>query len=317
MGIRYSDNNINRLESITDEHTFNEYVFPDMKIEFELYRMHVRSAKSTWNYPAHEHPLYEINLVTRGKQVFYIHGERYELEEGDLVLVRPGDVHSSSGLEKSEEGFNYFCVHFNIDDKLLLPYFKKTTDTFYHANSVLTRSIRPLLDRLINFSQQTKLSFADKMNLHSIMFELLAITVSCLEKDQKKHEKVSEQTFKVAYQIAQEIDQLIRKASHKEDIQESIVRIEEVANHLDISVSYCNKVFNKVFDMSPRQYVTFRKLNDSKSLLIQEKYSIEQIAFMMGYHDSSHFSRQFKRWTGLSPSQYRETQHSIPEIAET
>ncbi|WP_259457897.1 AraC family transcriptional regulator [Salipaludibacillus neizhouensis] len=317
MGTRYSDHNVKHLKSTTDEHTFNEYVFPDMKIGFEIHRMHVRSAKSTWYYPSHEHPLYEINLVTRGKQVFYIQGERYELEEGDLVLIRPGDVHSSSSLENSKEGFNYFCVHFNIDDKLLLPYFKKTKDTFYHANSMLTRSIRPLLDRLVNFSQQSKINFTDKMNLHSIMFELLAITVSCLEKDQQKLGKISEQTFKVAYQIAEEIDQLIRKPSHEDDILESVVRIEEIANHLDISVSYCNKVFNKVFDMSPRQYVTFRKLNDSKSLLVQEKYSIEQIAFMMGYHDSSHFSRQFKRWTGLSPSQYRETQHSIPEMGES
>ncbi|MBU9712605.1 AraC family transcriptional regulator [Evansella tamaricis] len=312
MEIKYPNENENDIEAVTNEYSVNEFFFPDMKIGFELYRMHLRSAKSTWEYPVHEHPLYEINLVTKGEQHFHVKGNKYVLQEGDLVLVRPGDLHSSSGAGNTEVGFTYFCVHFNVDDKLLLPYFKETTEVFYPVHSKLNRSIRPLLDRLMTFSENPTLLFKDKMNMHSIMFELLGMVVSCLEEEQDEDfEKISDRTFRVAYQIADKIDEFIRTPGKREDyVEESVVRIEEIADQLDFSVSYCNKVFKKVFKMSPRQYVTFRKLNESKSLLIQDKYSVEQIAFMMGYHDASHFSRQFKRWTGISPSQYRQKQRT-------
>ncbi|MDQ0253174.1 AraC-like DNA-binding protein [Evansella vedderi] len=301
---------------MTIKNSFNEYIFPDMELEFELRSMHLRSVKRSWHYPAHEHPLYEINLVTSGQQVFIVKGEEYVLSEGDMVLIRPGDLHSSSSNGKGNDGFSYFCIHFNIDDKLILPYFKDTTEVYYDANSMLTRSIRPLLDRLINFSKIPKVGFKEKMIIHSVMFELLGMLVSCLEEKDNNLENISDRTIRIAYKIAQKIDVLIRQPGNMDSSPESNIRVEDIADQLDFSVSYCNKVFKKVFNMSPRQYVTFRKLNESKSLLTEDKYSIEQIAFMMGYHDSSHFSRQFKRWTGISPGQYRQNQTNILEKNE-
>ena len=44
----------------------------------------------------------------------------------------------------------------------------------------------------------------------------------------------------------------------------------------------------------------------ASDLLLQEKYSITEIASSLGYSDAAHFSRAFKRWTGLSPQAWRE-----------
>ncbi|MCD8508926.1 MAG: AraC family transcriptional regulator [Bacillus sp. (in: Bacteria)] len=284
MEIKYSDKNIGNIKELTSKNSLDEYFFPDMELEFELKSMHVRKAKSSWHYPTHEHPLYEINLVTSGQQIFTIQGKQYLVNEGDLVLIRPGVLHSSAGnKESSEEEFSYLCIHFYIDDKLFLPYFKETTDSYYDVNSKLNRSIRPLLDRLMNFSKTSKLGFKEKMNIHSIMFELLGLIVSSLEEKDNNLENVSERTIGIAYKIARKIDLLIRKPTEMGNGEDTNSRIEDIAEELDYSVSYCNKVFKKVFNMSPRQYVSFRKLNESKSLLMEEKYSIEQIAFMMGY----------------------------------
>ncbi|WP_420795073.1 helix-turn-helix domain-containing protein [Paenibacillus terrae] len=57
--------------------------------------------------------------------------------------------------------------------------------------------------------------------------------------------------------------------------------------------------------MSPRTYLSGLKLQEAKILLQQPKTSLNEIANQLGYKNLSHFSRQFKRWTGLSPTEFR------------
>jgi len=90
------------------------------------------------------------------------------------------------------------------------------------------------------------------------------------------------------------------------------IKIEEIANHLNLSRSQCYKVFTKVYGMSPRQYLTQLTLNQAKRHLLDNELTIEEIAEKLGFSSISHFSRQFKRWTGVSPSQYRPRIHLNP-----
>ncbi|KTD82616.1 AraC family transcriptional regulator [Legionella waltersii] len=62
--------------------------------------------------------------------------------------------------------------------------------------------------------------------------------------------------------------------------------------------------------------VTYQELLDelreqkAKKFLLNNKLSITEISFLLGFQDTSNFSKAFKRWTGLSPTDYRE-QHGI------
>ncbi|MNC59455.1 DNA-binding transcriptional regulator AraC [compost metagenome] len=57
--------------------------------------------------------------------------------------------------------------------------------------------------------------------------------------------------------------------------------------------------------MSPRQYLSDLIIRHAKLLLLDNSLSVEAIAHRLGYRDVSHFSKQFKRWTGLPPMGYR------------
>ncbi|MFC0472077.1 AraC family transcriptional regulator [Halalkalibacter kiskunsagensis] len=300
MEFTFLDRKLFDNHQLTTQYSLEEFIYPNIKTGFELYGMHLRTVKNTWNYPEHEHPKYEINLVLDGHQVFKVKGKPYDQQSGDIIIARPGDSHSSrSG---AGNGFTYFCLHFDIDDKLFLPYLKNSNEVYFHSGSKLALLIRPYLDRLIHVCKASGLNLKEKMQVHAIMFELLAVLIEGMTEQTGDVEPGNERTVKIAYRIAEKIELLVKRSI--EDM-EGIGGIEKIADELNFSTSYCNKVFKKVYNMSPRQYLSFKKLNESKVLLTEKDYTIEQIAYIMGYHDIAHFSRQFKRWSGLTPSQYR------------
>ena len=89
----------------------------------------------------------------------------------------------------------------------------------------------------------------------------------------------------------------------------------DVAKHLHISTSYMRLVFKKYCKYSLQELLILKRIEQAKSELEFEDYSIKEIALRTGYHDQSFFTRLFRKYTGQSPSQYRKRhkQESVEE----
>ena len=81
----------------------------------------------------------------------------------------------------------------------------------------------------------------------------------------------------------------------------------DVANHLHISTSYTRLIFNKYSKYSPNQMIIFKRFEQAQSDLEFSDQSIREVALRAGYHDQSLFARLFKKITGQSPVEYRES----------
>jgi transcriptional regulator GlxA family with amidase domain len=57
--------------------------------------------------------------------------------------------------------------------------------------------------------------------------------------------------------------------------------------------------------MPPGEYQRALRLNAAKILLLDSEKSIEQIATQLGFEDPFHFSKAFKKNSGMNPRQYR------------
>lgn len=89
--------------------------------------------------------------------------------------------------------------------------------------------------------------------------------------------------------------------------------IDDLCKNLNLSASYINRIMRKEFGMSPMQYLTFIRIKNACDLIAQTKFSFVQVAKMTGYLDSRYFSREFKKRTGLTPSEYRATHTRMPD----
>lgn len=80
-----------------------------------------------------------------------------------------------------------------------------------------------------------------------------------------------------------------------------------MAKEFDNSPAYLSSLFKNVMNISIINYVHKVKIERAKLLLKTTPKSILEISNLLCYCDTSHFSKTFKKLTGLSPIQYRNS----------
>lgn len=103
-------------------------------------------------------------------------------------------------------------------------------------------------------------------------------------------------------------------------IQNSILYIEknylkkefslvEASKKSFISEAHFRRLFKEEFGISPKKYVLEKRINYAKSLILTGYFSINEIADICGYNDPKHFSSEFKKSTGTTPSDFKYNFH--------
>lgn len=84
------------------------------------------------------------------------------------------------------------------------------------------------------------------------------------------------------------------------------IRIRELAAIASMSEKYFISFFKKAIGLAPAQYVHQVRMNKAMDYLRKGKYSVKEIASLLGYPDASSFSKAFKRTFRAAPSRIRE-----------
>lgn len=89
-----------------------------------------------------------------------------------------------------------------------------------------------------------------------------------------------------------------------ENYSDSTIDNRRLAELCGLGVRYMCELFRRSFGSSPNHYLLMRRLDIASTLLKMGGYSISQIAEQVGFSDSFYFSRIFKKYRGVTPSEY-------------
>lgn len=90
-----------------------------------------------------------------------------------------------------------------------------------------------------------------------------------------------------------------------ERFADSDVTVAMLAEVCGVSEVYFRRIFEKRFKMSPKEYMIRKRIEYAKQLLASGQVSVAETAAICGYGEPCHFSREFKRRTGMAPKEYK------------
>ena len=88
-------------------------------------------------------------------------------------------------------------------------------------------------------------------------------------------------------------------------LEDPMAKISEAAKVIGISRGYLNSIFKKETGLSPKEYQLRSRMEKARFLLETTEASVSEIGEQLGYADVFSFSKSFRRYFGISPSEYR------------
>ncbi|RMW42371.1 AraC family transcriptional regulator [Lactiplantibacillus pentosus] len=279
----------------------NAHRLPVLDWNLNFFGGHYQQVANDWSVPKDKHQAFELIFILHGQECLTIEQETYRLNQGDFVLIPPGFRHTAKAIAH----LTYFCFHFDLDEPNFIVQLIQNSPVFFSQSDKINQKIRPILVAMVNLvSPSATYSFNDKMQIQIYLSQLLMVLNQLIP---TKTASTNANQSRYAKIIAETLKSTLNEAVlHPIDESSIQISIADLMATIGISEGYGNRLFKEAYGFSPQQYLSTLKLKWAKKMLLKPQFSVGEIAQTLGYQNASHFSRQFKRWTSMSPKTYRQ-----------
>ncbi|MDT6979759.1 AraC family transcriptional regulator [Levilactobacillus zymae] len=281
-------------------------LFPTIESDIYLYGGHLqRNQTPSWHYPREKHQLFELITVFQGQVTQFMGTHKRLLRPGTAIIITPETWHESFNFCGAQ--LQFFCVHFNIDDLALkAQIIQKVGNTVLSPDTAIAQAAQRFAQTTVALETvhltateqklQTEIAFLDFM---LVLARHQAVLPS--QSDYPEHTVV----------LAQKMANLLTAATGEQP-----PTFLQVCARLNISSTYGHRVFKRIYGITPRHYTQTHRFSQAKTLLAIGANSINDVARQTHFSSQANFSKQFKRWSGMTPSTFRRTIHRNQSTAD-
>ncbi len=255
----------------------------------------------------HSHDFYELNFVVSGEGYHFIGNNRFYVSKGDIFVVPIGTSHgyteindlSVTHLLLSEEIFGRYQSMFNYNKEFILLFrLEPELKRLYNVDCFLKLSeneLEKIISLLNNVKNQQNVDAPESINIIDgiaicILFQIFYIY-------RQKSANITLETQKISL-----ISKILECIFESENDEITINKLSEMTGY---SRSQFFRLFENIMHTTPGAFILKCRIETAKQLLKNKTLSVTEIGQSCGFFDSAHFIRTFKRFTGLTPGQYR------------
>ncbi|WP_288530955.1 AraC family transcriptional regulator [uncultured Secundilactobacillus sp.] len=270
-----------------------------------LFGGHQRTVAGGWQFFEQKHQAFELMYILAGSQTTEIKNISVDsYGPGSAMIISPGTIHTNRNSSRTEP-MTYICTHFNIESvDLKSDIISKVANTVLEPESDIAKLIGDVCTKMVGLVASQRFDANQtKIQIEITYLQFLSDLLMVLKKmELHENAKYSEQEAKMGRDMAN----LIKEMTEAEVIPN--FSFGDVCQELGISTGYGHRTFKKVYGITPLHYIEEEKYQKAKVLLGAPSLSVEEVAFRMGSSSTSNFSKQFRKWSGVTPSNY---QHQI------
>lgn len=254
-----------------------------------------------WIHMTRELIDFELILMTEGTLYIGADDRRFTVNEGEYLLLCP-PCHQY-GFRPSKCSF--YWIHFS--------YHNRQNDPVCHDPENI-RIPLPANEERILIPETGKIPRPER----------LIVLLKQMQDSDRKYRNIHQNNFNLTSILCELYSQLYLSGSHATmkgkkvqlytDIVDYIswrirenIKVSEIAGYFGYNEKYITTFFKKASGSSLKSYILTRKMELAKAMLTDTNIPIAQIGYDIGFSDNHNFSSAFKKATGQSPSEYRNT----------
>lgn len=272
-------------------------------------------ADATFDYPLHNHPEYEINLVMQasGNRIVGDKVEKYQ--DCDLVLLGPYLNHTWDGSNTDKQ--KYPTTHtlvVQFDEQLFQNNFLAKS-AFHSIKVMLNHSVRGIEFRGATRAK-AKAMLLQLVNLKGFEAAIFFLKILQFLATSKEHKMIASSGYssKIPSPESKRMDRVYEFIMQN---YKTKITAQQVANIVNMSESAFSHFFKKSTKRSFSSFLTETRLAEACKKLLETQDSVSEICFSCGYANLSNFNRLFKKYKGMTPVEYRrQLRYELPEVAE-
>ncbi|MFR5440490.1 MAG: helix-turn-helix domain-containing protein [Monoglobus pectinilyticus] len=275
-----------------------------VKYDYADYPIYIKKALlstySNFRAPIHWHDDMEFIYVVSGEMKYNINGETVILKRNEGIIINARQIHFGFSDNETECDFIcillhplFLCANTAFEKEFILPVIYNENVTYIKLNPDVLWQNNIL--KMIQYMYEVK---KEKLAPAKIQSAFLNIWILLCENIAiESHDKLQQNTD---LSILKNMVGFIQQNYSKK------VSLSDIAFSGAVGQSKCCKLFMKYFNLTPNIYLTQYRLNKSVELLKDKDKSITEIAEVIGFGGSSYYAETFRKWSGMSPTEYRK-----------
>lgn len=247
------------------------YFFEDHGLEEKQMLKYFQLTSSS--FPLHFHRAFEVIHVIDGQMTVTIEEKEYTLNQNEAVLVFPNQLHQLVTLEKS------VCDVLIFSPEMINHFYSNFKDKEPENNKFAVQfKIKP---------ENLESVYAQKSLLYAYCNGLIKMT------------SFNELTLSSKRRVVQNILLFIDEHFHED------CSLKTISQSLQYDYAYLSKAFYQYTKLTFTEYLNRYRVAQAAEQLKQTDLSVSEIASICGFSNLRTFNRNFKRYTQVSPSEYR------------
>ena len=242
-----------------------------------------------YKYKEHVQDEYEFIYILSGSVEYKCNGETFVAEADDMYFIQPGQKHEETSLCEPLEFIYVKFFLYNYRGVRMDSFLKETALQKFQKPG---RGLRDKFIKIFDEMQYRELGF--KQIVENSISEILIDVMRILKMTQSEKDSTSSVNNVIALII--------------EDIAMNVQKnysVEEVSRAYGISKSSLHHAFKKQTGLPFKDYVNRVKIKEAEYQLTVTDKTVTHIAWSLGFSNVYYFCRLFKKYKGITPTEFR------------